>query len=91
MDLTIETKEFVFSLDHIALGLVCIFMMEKLKTNAKEGIYFLTKNEIEKMISFLENRKTDFSSKEYYISTLDKFRSMHMLMHKNEKARFKFW
>lgn len=91
MDLTIKTKEFEFSVDGVALSLIYIFMIKELEIYAKEGTYYLTRNEMNKLIKYIEDNKTEFNNDEYYFLILDNFKSMNMLMHKNEKAIFRYW
>lgn len=91
MDLVIETSDYIFSLDGIGLTFIDIFMMNTLNISIKEGTYYLTKKEIQKLINYLEDNKDEFKNQIYFTSILDKFKSMEMLMKTNEKVKFLFW
>lgn len=95
MDLFIETKDYQFSLDSIALSFVSIYMMEKLNIMTKLGLYYLTRKEIESMIDYFKCKKENESENDFLLSILDslidRFQAMYILMRKNEKAVFKFW
>ena len=91
MDLIIETSDYVFSLDGMGLAFVSIFMANTLKVYVKEGTYHLTKKEIQMLIEYLEKQQLEFQNQNYFVSILDKFKSMEMLMEGKEKAKFTFW
>lgn len=91
MDLSIETYDFKFSLDGIGLAFVSIFMTNTLKISVKEGIYYLTKKEIQMLIKYLKEQQSEFRNQKYFSRVVDNFTSMEMLMIGKEKAKFYFW
>lgn len=91
MDLSVETSNFKFSLDGIGLAFVSIFMTNTLKMPVKEGIYYLTKKEIQMLIKYLKEQRSEFRNQKYFSRVVDNFTSMEMLMVGKEKERFYFW
>lgn len=87
MDLSIETSDFKFSLDGIGLAFVSIFMANRLKISVKEGIYYLTKKEIQMLIEYLKEQQDEFKNQKYFSRIVDNFTSMEMLMEGKEKAK----
>ena len=54
MDLTIETKDYKFSLGTIDMSLVCVFLSSELHFSIDEGVRYMTKKEIQRLIEYLE-------------------------------------
>lgn len=91
MDLTIETKDYKFSLGTIDMSLVCVFLSNELNISINEGVRYMTKKEIQRLIEYLEKTKISIKDLKHFESIIDKFKNMEMLMEVKEKARLTFF
>lgn len=91
MDLTISTKDYELVVDNYVLSFIVIFMSKYLHDIPEEGTYYLSKNEINKLIEFLYDNKMDFYDLKYFEFVIDRFENLLSLMQGNEKAKFIFW
>lgn len=91
MDLTIETKDYRFLLGTIDMSLVCVFLSSELHFSIDEGVRYMTKKEIQRLIEYLEKTKISIKDLKHFESIIDKFTNMEMLMEAKEKARLTFF
>lgn len=91
MDLTVETKQYVFtacySFDYILIYLVNN-MSKNEERDGDESYYYLTKTEVKELIEYL-NQNNYGDCRDFWI--VDKLTSMEILMEGKEKATFHFW
>ena len=85
MDLTVETKQFVFSASS-GFDYIVIFICNQLKESPDFGSYhYMTKKEMQSLIQYMK----DNGKEESWI--VDNLTKMEMLMQGKEKAEFRFW
>lgn len=91
MDLTVETKQYIFtacySFDYVLIYLINN-MSKSEKKDGSESYYYLTKKEVRNLIEYL---KQDNYGDERDFWIVDRLISMEMLMEGKEKATFHFW
>lgn len=91
MDLTVETKQYVFtacySFDYLLIYLVNN-MGKGEKKYGDESYYYLTKREVKDLIEYLKQNNYG-DGRDFWI--VDCLTSMEMLMEGKEKATFHFW
>ena len=90
MDLTVETKQYRLSYDHLEMSYIHNFISDMIKGNVKQGeTYFLTRKKVKELIEYLKVQSYQFDwQKERLIEQLS---NMEMLMVGKEKASFYFW
>lgn len=90
MDLTVETKQYRLSYDHLEMSYIHNFISDMIKGYAKQGeTYYLTRNKVKELIAFLKVQSYPFDGqKERFIEQMS---NMEMLMVGKEKASFYFW
>ena len=91
MDLIIETKDYKFSLGTIDMSLVCVFLSNELNLPIDEGVRYITKKEMKRLIVYLEKTKLSIKDLKHFESIIDSFKNMEMLMEAKEKARLTFF
>ena len=91
MDLIIETKDYKFSLGTIDMSLVCVFLSNELNLPIDEGVRYITKKEMKRLIVYLEKTKLSIKDLKHFESIIDRFKNMEMLMEAKEKARLTFF
>lgn len=90
MDLTVETKQYRLSYDHLEMSYIYNFISDMIKGNVKQGeTYFLTRKKVKELIEYLKVQSYQFDwQKERLIEELS---NLEMLMVGKEKASFYFW
>ena len=90
MDLTVETKLYRLSYDHLEMSYIHNFISDMIKGNVKQGeTYFLTRKKVKELIEYLKVQSYQFDwQKERLIEELS---NLEMLMVGKEKASFYFW
>ena len=90
MDLTVETKQYRLSYDHLEMSYIHNFISDMIKGYAKQGeTYFLTRKKVKELIEYLKVQSYQFDwQKEKLIEELS---NLEMLMVGKEKASFYFW
>ena len=90
MDLTVETKQYRLSYDHLEMSYIYNFISDMIKGNVKQGeTYFLTRKKVKELIEYLKLQSYQFDwQKERLIEQLS---NLEMLMVGKEKASFYFW
>ena len=90
MDLTVETKQYRLSYDHLEMSYIHNFISDMIKGNAKQGeTYYLTRKKVKELIEYLKVQSYKFDwQKERLIEELS---NLEMLMVGKEKASFYFW
>lgn len=90
MDLTVETKQYRLSYDHLEMSYIHNFISDMIKGNVKQGeTYFLTRKKVKELIEYLKVQSYQFDwQKERLIEELS---NLEMLMVGKEKASFYFW
>ena len=85
MDLTVETKQFVFSASS-GFDYIVIFICNQIKESPDFGSHhYLTKIEVQSLIQYMK----DNGQEKHWIT--DSLTNMEMLMEGKEKAEFRFW
>lgn len=87
MDLTVETKQYVFTACY-SFDYILIYLTNNMSKNEKRDYYYLTKREVRELIEYLKQNNYG-DSRDFWI--IDKLTSMEMLMEGKEKATFHFW
>ena len=90
MDITIYTKDYELVVDNYVLSFIVIFMSRYLYEVPEEGTYYLSKNEMKKLIDYLYVNKLSFYNMKYFDFIIDRFENLISLMQGNEKAKFIF-
>ena len=90
MDLTVETKQYRLSYDHLEMSYIHNFISYMIKDYAKQGeTYYLTRKKVKELIEYLKLQSYQFDwQKERLIEELS---NLEMLMVGKEKASFYFW
>ena len=90
MDLTVETKQYRLSYEHLEMSYIHNFISDMIKGNAKQGeTYYLTRKKVKELIEYLKVQSYQFDrQKERLIEELS---NLEMLMVGKEKASFYFW
>ena len=90
MDLTVETKQYRLSYDHLEMSYIHNFISDMIKGNVKQGeTYYLTRKKVKELIEYLKVQSYQFDwQKERLIEELS---NLEMLMVGKEKASFYFW
>ena len=90
MDLTVETKDYILSYDHLEMSYIHNFISDMIMGFAGQGqTYYLTKKKVKELIEYLKVQSYQFEwQKERFIEELS---NMEMLMVGKEKASFYFW
>ena len=90
MDLTVETKQYRFSMSS-GFDYIVIFLSNQLKEYPDmDSYHYLTKKEVQSLIKYLKE-DIPVKERERYELTIDRLSSMEMLMEGKEKAEFRFW
>lgn len=87
MDLTVETKQYVFTACY-SFDYILIYLTNNMSKNEKRDYYYLTKREVRELIEYLKQNNYG-DGRDFWI--IDKLTSMEMLMEGKEKATFHFW
>lgn len=88
MDLTVETKQYIFSASS-GFDYVVIYLCNNLKQMPEIGSYhYLTKKEVSNLIEYLKQNNYRDGRDNLLIDNLT---NMEMLMQGKEKATFHFW
>lgn len=88
MDLTVETKQYIFTACY-SFDYIVEFLVNKKNQNPDMNSYhYLTKNEMKELIEYLK-RDNYGDGRDFWI--VDRLTSMEMLMVGKEKATFHFW
>lgn len=88
MDLTVETKQYVFSASS-GLDYIVIYLSNKLNMSADFGKKFhLTKKEVKGLIEYCKENWYKDGRASWIIESLV---NMEMLMEGKETAEFRFW
>lgn len=88
MDLTVETKQYVFSASS-AFDYIVIYLCNVLHESPDMGSYhYLTKKEVHALVEYLKQNNYG-DGRDFWI--VDCLSSMEMLMEGKEKATFHFW
>ena len=88
MDLTVETKQYVFSASS-GFDYIVIYFSNQLKLFPNFGSKFeLTKKEVKTLIEYLKENWYEDGRASWIIDSLV---NMEMLMVGKEKAQFRFW
>lgn len=88
MDLTVETKQYVFSASS-GFDYIVIYFCNQLKLSPDFGSKFeLTKKEVKALIEYLKENWYEDGRASWIIDSLV---NMEMLMTGKEKAQFRFW
>lgn len=88
MDLTVETKQYVFSASS-GFDYIVIYFSNHLKLSPDFGSKFeLTKKEVKALIEYLKENWYEDGRASWIIDSLV---NMEMLMVGKEKAQFRFW
>lgn len=89
MGLTVETKDFMFSLNTNETCAIDLFIINNLKVDlVKHRIVWLTKKDMIKLIEFVKENQEKYNVSD---RVLDNFISMEMLMQGKEKAQFRYY
>ena len=90
MDLTVETKQYRLSYDHLEMSYIHNFISDMIKDYVKQGeTYYLTRKKVKELIEYLKLQSYQFDwQKEKLIEELS---NLEMLMVGKEKASFYFW
>ena len=88
MDLSVETKQYQFSVSS-SFDYIVIFLANNLKQSIYMGAYYsLTRKEVQELIEYL--RKDNYGDgRDGWI--VDRLSNMEMLMEGKEKATFHLW
>ena len=92
MDLTIETKKYVFSASS-GFDYVLIYLINNLRPTFQdksgiESYYHLTKKEVKNLIEYIKQNNYGDGRDSWIV---DRLTNMEMLMEGKEKASFHFW
>ena len=90
MDLTVETKQYRLSYDHLEMSYIHKYISDMINDYAKQGeTYYLTRKKVKELIEYLKLQSYQFDwQKERLIEELS---NLEMLMVGKEKASFYFW
>jgi hypothetical protein len=90
MDLTVETKQYTFSMSS-GFDQIVIFLSNQLKEYPDMGSHhYLTRKEVQRLIAYLKEHIPE-RTRGSYESMIDRLENMEILMEGKEKAEFRFW